>query len=309
MKLTSSERHTFEWGILWMLLSATSLSLSFLFLKINLTYLDYFFLLFLRFFGPLLLIVVITATGWKWKELITSKHFGLQLARSGCVLISQYGLAFYLTKNSLLNATVLLNAAPLFIPLLEWIFLKHRPGNSTIFGALLAFLGVILVLKPDSSLFTAMSGIGILAALGQAGSQVLYGLKSKKENILSSLFYLFLFTTLCSFLVFLFTSEDVKSHDLQNGHLAEWFLLLSLLLMAGGTLLNQYFRGLAYRCGRPSTLATFLYFSVFVSAFFDWLIFKKYPSTLSIIGGSLIILGGFVKIFLRSRILKKKNKK
>jgi drug/metabolite transporter (DMT)-like permease len=120
-----------------------------------------------------------------------------------CVLTSQYGIAYYMTKHTLLNGTVLLNSAPLFIPLLEWIFLGHRPGKSTIVGALVAFLGVLLVLKPDRSLFTALVGVGLLAALGQAGSQVLYGLKSKSENLLASLFYLFLFTTLFASLVLL----------------------------------------------------------------------------------------------------------
>jgi len=78
--------------------------------------------------------------------------------------------------------------------------------------------------------------------------------------------------------------------------------------MGAGTLFNQYFRGLAYRCGRPSTLVTFLYFSVFLSALFDWFIFKNSPPTLSILGGCLIILGGVMKVFLRRHILKKNLK-
>jgi drug/metabolite transporter (DMT)-like permease len=303
---SSNESSSFERGIFWMLLSATCLSVSFLFLKINLLYVDYFFLLFLRFFIPLLLVIILIIISWKWKKIISSKHIWLQLGRAFCVLVSQYGIAFYITKNSLLNATVLLNSSPLFIPVIEWIFLKQRPGKSTLLGASLAFFGVVLILHPDASLFTAMSAIGILAALGQAGSQVLYGLKSKSENLLSSLFYLFFLTTLFSFLVFILSKEESAGTTLSNA--ASGILVLSIVLMALSTLLNQYFRGLAYRCGRPSTLATFLYFSVFISALFDWLIFKKSPTVLSIIGSCLIILGGILKVFLRAHILKKKTK-
>jgi drug/metabolite transporter (DMT)-like permease len=311
MNLPLKERLSFEWGIVWMLLSASCLSLSFLFLKVNLTYFDYAFLLFLRFFGPLLLLVLF-ATLWRvWKEHFAFKRLGLQLARSGCVLVAQYGIAFYITKNSLLNATVLLNASPLFIPLLERIFLKQRPGKSTIVGALLSFFGMLLVLHPDKSLFTAMSALGILAALGQAGSQVLYGLKPKSESLFGSLVILFSLTSVGSFLVLLLWQPETNllaKIQLKESLQYVWVIVFSLLGMAAATLFNQLFRGLAYRCGRPSTLATFLYFSVFVSALLDWLIFKQTPTALTFIGSCLIILGGILKIVLRAHILKSKKK-
>lgn len=299
-----SSSSSFEKGIVWMLLSAACLSFSILFLKINLSYLNYYFLVFLRFFIPFLFILILFSIRWEWKVLIFSTHIPLQLFRCACVLVSQYGIVFYLTKNTLLNATVLLNTAPLFIPIIEWIFLGHRPGKSTILGALLAFLGVILILHPNRSLFTPISGIGLLAAIGQAGSQVLYGLKPKSENPLASLFYLFLFSSLFSGVLFFLIEGKEKIEWSQN---YDWIIFTSLILMALGTLLNQYFRGLAYRCGRPSTLVTFLYFSVFVSAFLDWVVFKHTPSLLTVIGSVLIVLGGVLKVFLRAKILKSKK--
>jgi drug/metabolite transporter (DMT)-like permease len=293
-----------------MILSASCLSISFLFLKINLAYFDYFFLLFLRFFIPLLMVMGLLTVRWEWKGLLSSTHLTLQLFRCLCVLVAQYGVAFYITQNTLLNATVLLNASPLFIPLMEWMFLGHRPGKSTIVGALLAFLGVILVLNPDRSLFTPLSAIGLLAAIGQAGSQVLYGQRARTEHLLTTLFYLFLFTTLFSGAIFLLRagSEILKSVQKQTIPY-EGLIYAYLLFMAVATLLNQYYRGLAYRCGRPSTLSPFLYFSVFVSALFDWLIFRQTPTLLTVIGGCLILLGGILKIFLRAHILKKRDKK
>lgn len=300
------EKRSFERGIFWMLLSASCLSFSLLFLKINLQYISYFFLVFLRFFIPLLFIIPFILTGKNWRENFHMREIWLQLARATCVLVAQYSFAYYVTQNTLLNATVLLNASPLFIPLIEWGFLKRTPGKSTLLGALLSFFGVILVLNPDASLFTLMSGIGILAALGQAGSQVLYGYKSKKENLTSSLFYLFLLTSLPAFIIFLFFNK--REDHLFNFSFPTELLILYLISMSLFTLLNQYYRGLAYSCSHPSALATFLYFSVFVSALFDWLVFKNEPTFLTIIGGCLIILGGVLKVFLRSHILKKRKK-
>lgn len=312
MKPTIHDRSTFEKGILWMLLSATFLSLSFVFLKINLIYLSYLFLLFLRFSIPLVFVLILLTLSGKWRVVPASKHIRLQLLRCFCVLISQYGMAYYITQNTLLSATVLLNTSPLFIPLIEWVFQGHRPGRSTVLGALLAFLGVILVLQPDSSLFSPLTAIGVIAALGQAGSQVLYGLKSKQENPLASLFYLFFFTTLISGLIFLWGEGSEGLRLYLNGTLSRergWLISIYVILMGLTALLNQYYRGLAYKCGRPSTLATFIYFSVFVSAICDWLIFKNAPTLLMIIGSILIICGGIVKVMLRAKILKEKGKK
>ena len=305
MQSSTQDNDSYEKGVLWMLLSATCLSLSFLFLEINLAYINYFALISLRFVIPLLFVTFLVTIRREWKGMRSSTHLPLQLLRAFCVLVSQYGIAFYISKSTLLNATVLLNASPLFIPLIEWGFLGHRPGKSTILGALIAFFGVILVLQPDRSLFTALSGIGLLAALGQASSQVLYGLRSKTENPLTSLFYLFFFTSIFSSILLIFAKDF--DWGLGNKLLKEpdWILIGMILAMGITTLLNQYFRGLAYRCGRPSTLATFLYFSVFVSALCDWLIFKELPTPLAIIGTCLIILGGLVKIFLRAHLLKK----
>ncbi len=309
MKHSLSKQSRYEWGILWMLISATALSISFMFLKLNLAYINYFTLIFLRFSVPFLFVIALLFIRWDWRFLFISPNIRLQVLRSLCVLIAQYGIAYYISSNSLLNATVLLNASPLFIPLIAWVFQGHRLGKSTMVGVSVAFLGMILVLHPDRSLLSAVSLIGLLAAVAQAGSQVLYGLKSKKENLLVSLFYLFFFTTLISGIIALWKGFSVKLPIEQPLEPAPTgFLVLSIVLMAVGTLCNQFFRGLAYRYGSPSTLTTFLYFSVFVSALLDWLIFKRPPVFLTVIGGCLIILGGVLKVFLRAQIRKKRGK-
>lgn len=302
-KTPSDSKTSYEWGVLWMLLSATMLSCSFFFLKINIASINYFFLLLLRFSIPLIVVTLIIILFRDWKAFKTT--IGLQISRALCVVIAQYGFAYYISKNTLLNATVLLNAAPLFIPLIEWLFLKHKPGKSTIAGALISFFGVILILRPTASLFTPLSAVGLIAAVAQASSQILFGMRPKSQSVLSGLFYLFLLTSAFSLFVFLFAEEAEKLPDMNTVH---GWLLLSVILMGFATLLNQYFRGLAYRCGRPSTLATFLYFSVFVSFCFDWFFFHNIPTFLSIMGSLLVLAGGFIKIYLRAHILKKRGK-
>lgn len=306
MTLAKEDPRAFEKGTGFMLISATCLSLSLLFLKINLGSLNYFLLIFLRFLIPLAVVTSFVLAFWQWKTLFFVPRLGLQVSRCGCILVAQYCMAYYLMQRSLLNATVLFNAGPLFIPFLERFFLKRPIGKSTLVGALISLFGVLLILQPDKSLFTPISAIGILGAFAQAGSQVLYGLRSR-ENLTTGLFYLFFFGSLFSGGIYLIVAQT--SWGINPENVIPYSLLVSSLIFMGLSAIgNQYFRGIAYRYSTPSRLATFLYFSVFISGMLDWVIFRRIPTLLTLIGSALIILGGVLKIYLRSKIIKRKNK-
>lgn len=222
--------------------------------------------------------------------------------RSSCVLIQQYTVFFYLLHGSLLDITVLLNLSPIFVAFLERIFFKHPIHKSVAISLAVSFIGVLCVLQPDQGIFSLLSLIGIIAALASASSQVVYGHNVRKEPAAVSLFYLFFIGSIVSFLVLLvyqgFAHESLITAT-RSFVFGDWTAILFLLLLSLCTLGNQGFRGLAYSHGRPATLAPFLYFSVFFSGIFDWLVFHNIPNALAIIGSCLIILGGFLQLYLR----------
>jgi drug/metabolite transporter (DMT)-like permease len=289
----------FEKGVLFMLLSAVGLSFFTLFAKLGIESVSFFFLAFLRFIVPLILIMPYVLWRGFLKEGFQLEGLLLQLGRIGCVLIYQYGIFYYLTKESLFNATVLQNTAPLFIPFLDRIFLRYPIRKTTMFSIALSFIGIVLILNPNRGLFHWLSLIGIIAAMGLAGSQFLYGLHSKKEKNDANLFYYYLAASCCSFIVFLVIAlwKGQLTFDLSSLTAAPLSFYLSLLALSVCSIFNQSFRGLAYRHGRPSVLAPFFYISVLLSGILDWLVFDRIPSHIVLLGAFFVISGGIVQYF------------
>jgi drug/metabolite transporter (DMT)-like permease len=310
---SQTHSHAFHLAVLYMSLSAICLSGGFLFIKLSMQGVPFLLFAFVRFAVPfLVLLLLLLMTKTLFKSISTSTKLISHFARATCVVAAQYGFLYYLTKNSLLNATVLLNTGPLFIPLLERIFFHHKIGKSTLVGLAISAIGMILILQPEEGFLNPFMWVGLTAAILQACSQILYSIHAKSENRTANLFYLFLFTSLLSLLVLLidilFFHETTLSLSVErlsqistNAKLVVFLLLMALFLIG-----NQFFRGLAYAHGRAGALATFLYLSVFVSGVCDWLIFHRLPNAWSFIGGALVILGGISKLILRHFILKRK---
>lgn len=287
-------------GVAYIFVSVFNLSLFLLFTKLGTENTPFFLLTFLRFLVPLLLILPILHYRDLFKTFSLFKDSQHHLSRGFCVLVMQYAVFYYLTKGSLLNLTALLNLSPIFIALAERILFKHHIPKSVAISLAISFVGVLCVLQPDKDLFSWLSLLGLLAAMAQAGSQVLYGLNIKREPQAISLFYLFFIGSIASFCIFIISDLFLNQKLFTDMHLffANWTSPIYLIGLSIFTLVNQLFRGMAYKHGRPSSFAPFLYFTVFFSALFDWFIFHASFDLLSLVGTLLILLGGLLQIFL-----------
>ncbi len=279
-----------------MLLSAACLSLFTLFIKLSNEAVDFFLLAFLRFILPLALIVVFMWQRGSLQGLFPMKNLKLHLVRMFCVLVYQYGIFYYLTKKSLFDATVLQNTAPLFIPLFDWLILRHRIHRITFVSMALSFIGILLILPPDKGIFAWISLIGLIAAFAQGASQFLFGLQSDKDKTDANVFYYYFLASIFSLIVFLGSGFFGRPLTVEVGALEKLgtSFYLYLLALSVVSIFNQSFRGLAYKHGRPSTLAPFLYFSVLLSGILDWIVYDHLPSLLTLLGSFFVILGGLV---------------
>ena len=286
-----------------MLLSATAMSLIGLFGKLGVVDFSITALIFWRFvLSSLLLFLSLLCLG-QLEGLFDFRHFKMQAARSFFVLSAQYCFFYYMTQNTLLNASALLNTGPIFISLIEWGIFRKKVGVSSWVGALVSFLGALLILQPDAGIFSLISIIGLLSGVGQGASQVLFGMQKERGETKPaiSVLQIFLVCTLISFFPFLIFQEEMVAGKIFG--LADFGIVVALGVTS---ILNQLFRAEAYYHGTPSRLSSYLYFTVILSAVLDWTVFGNPPNWISIVGAGLIILGGVLKIYLRNRILRKK---
>ena len=286
----------FERGALYMTASAVMLSVFTLFGKFGTANLPFFLLVFFRFAVPFILLLPFLLWRHTVHDLFIVKNLKLQFLRAACTLVYQYSLFYYLLHASVLDATVLQNTAPLLLPVLEWFFFKMRFSFKAMISIFISFVGVLCILQPDRELIGSLSVAGLFAILGQAGSQVLYGHQARNENQSSSLFYFFFLSAVVSGVVYLCSGEFLVEHPMLESAGASW-IYLNAIALGLASIFNQSFRGLAYKHGKASSLAPFLYLSLISSGFLDWLIFHQLPNLLSIVGAILVCLGGLIQVY------------
>lgn len=288
-----------------MVLSAVWFSINYLFVKLATGVLPYFVLTFGRFLIPALILLGVLCIEGRFLECFRVQKFHTHLVRALAVTVAQFSIFYYISQSSLLNATVLLNTGPLFIPLLDYLLHGHPMGKSTWISLIVGFTGVVLILQPGADLFSWLSLVGLLAGLSQGLSQVLYGYHSTRESLTVNLFLLYGLCSLMSVIPLIIWGVSTQGGWPHVPAIA-WLFLLFLCI---ANIFNQYFRGLAYRLGgKPTTLSTFIYLSIVFASFFDWTVFGTIPNLYSVIGAICVVGAGFLKILLRWEFLHRSKK-
>ncbi|MCH9811440.1 DMT family transporter [bacterium] len=292
----------FEKASFYMVLSSVLAALFGLFSKTGMETVFLPLMVFLRFFIPFLIVLPYyynKPKSIRFKD--THKH----LLRAIAVLISQYSLFYYFTRASLTDGVLLFNTAPMFMPIIIYLFYGHRTGKVVWMSLIVSFIGVICVLKPGSSLFDPFSFFGFLAGFFVAISQILFGINRESDTLSHNVFLFFFYSSILSFAIFLISlvfypfGEIWKSSFPVN---QVWLPILSIFGVGIGSIGNQLLRGIAYKNAKPASLAPFIYLSVLFAAGIDLII---HPETVHgftfTIGMILIFVGTIIRIGYRPK--------
>ncbi|WP_420420839.1 DMT family transporter [Simkania sp.] len=195
----------------------------------------------------------------------------------------------------LVNATLLFNTTPLFVPIFCLLILKTKLSWKVWIAILIGFIGILFIIRPTPS---SMGRPGDLIGLGSgiflALAFTMVKILSDTEPIQRINFYFFGIGTVLM-TPFLFFSHPVPGLD-------NW-------AWAAGTgvffILCQIFLIKAYQCADPHEVGVFQYTSVVFAGFFDWIVWNKVPSILTFIGIVLVIIGGALAIWMNSSSSKK----
>lgn len=208
----------------------------------------------------------------------------LHILRAGSGLLSQVLMFAAVKKMPLMNAVLLTNSAPLFIPLITWAWLKEKISGIVWASLLVGFVGVILILKPSAALISNPAAlIATSAAVFSAFALVTVNRLSSTETTQRILFYYFLISSVASapFAVMGWHAPTQR----------EWMYLIGIgVFMAASQLLII----LAYRHASAGRIAPFNYSVVVFSGLIGWLIWKNTPDLLSLFGVILVTMGGIL---------------
>ncbi len=224
-----------------------------------------------------------------WAE-VTTTRLPLHIVRALAGLLSQ-ALFFIAVKSiALVDAVLLANAAPLFIPLVALVWMRTPVKLAVALSLIGGFIGVILILKPSAALLDNPAAlIALSAAAFSAIALVSVNRLSSTEKSDTILFYYFLISTIAT-LPFAWW-QWVTPHGM------EWLYLLGVgAFMA----LAQLFIIMAYKYATAAQIAPFNYSVVVFSGLIGWIVWDQALDLVSLLGIAMVCAGGILSIIFNA---------
>ena len=227
-------------------------------------------------------------------------HPGYHVLRGLLMFIAFMAFYIALAEISLTTATALFFTAPFFITLLSIPLLGERVGIRRFISILAGFIGVLIVLRPDTEQFSLIALLPIMAAFFYALCQVLvrYARMTAPASIMS-LYASIAFALLAPVMGWILSG----SHPMQGMAPSEKTMLLPwslpgsfdmmLLTFTGVTsALGFMFMSYAYKHAQASRLAPFEYVMIVWVTVLSYLVWAEVPDLATMTGITIIILSG-----------------
>ncbi|MBY3789514.1 DMT family transporter [Photobacterium carnosum] len=202
----------------------------------------------------------------------------------------------------LAEATILQYLNPVFTAVLAILFLKEKIHISTIICIFCSIIGLLLMVGPGLTLDHVQQlplfSIGI-ALLGAFGSGVSYIIVKRLSSTEDSSVIIFYFPLIALPLSVLLMGDDFVMPTTEA---------LFLLLFVGiFTQFGQVGLTKAMKVEVASKATAYSYIQVVFSIILGWLVFSEVPSTWTLAGGAMIVLGALVNVIGSLRANKAKS--
>ncbi len=199
---------------------------------------------------------------------------------------SGYAFTFLAVQRiSLVNTVLLSNSAPLFIPLVIWLWKRVKISKGLWVGIIIGFIGIGFILKPGREMFNFGAIFAIGSAIMLSISTIAQRRLVKTEPVRTILFYYFVIGTILSIP---FCIDQWKPLDGQTFGL---LILIGILFVTG-----QIFFLNALRYEKPSFLSSFNYSSVVYGAIIQWALWGILPTWMTVVGIIIVCTGGIITI-------------
>jgi len=190
-------------------------------------------------------------------------------------------------------AALIVCSVPMWFALFAWLFFKRgKPGAKVIVGIILGFIGIIVLVGPDSLLNTGtgISPVGILiVSLGSIGWSFgsLFASKAKLpvNHILTT------GMQMLSGGLLLILAGTVKGEwaDFHPAAFSANSIIAFIYLVVFGSMVAFSAYSWLMRVAAPSLVSTYAYVNPVIAVFLGWLFFSEPVDKYTIIGSAIII--------------------
>lgn len=199
--------------------------------------------------------------------------------RSIVGLAAMYGFFYAIAHLKLSNAMVFTYSSPIFIPVIAWLFLKEKITIAMLCAAVLGFIGVFCVAKPDQGLLNWISVIGIASSLLASMAFVTVRALTQTEPPERIVFYFCLIGSALSVIPMFWMWRTY--------HLKELLFLIGAGILAN---VSQIFMSHAYRLAPAGQIAPVNYMAIIFAGVWGFLLWDEVPDLYSVIGFCIILL-------------------
>ena len=221
-----------------------------------------------------------------------SKNIKLQIFRSLLSVIESGCFVLSFKYLSLANAHSIGSLAPVIVVALSAIILKEKVSTKTWVAIFIGFIGVLIILRPTSSIFDAKALLPLVAAFMLGLYQVVTKKVSQHDSNETSLFYTSIIgLTIMSFLASKFWSPI-------SGYSYIMFLAIGVFFSLG-----LYLQIIALSKARASIIQPFHYTLIFWAIILGYIFYDDVPDMFTILGAIIITCSG---IFVLKQSSKRK---
>jgi drug/metabolite transporter (DMT)-like permease len=206
---------------------------------------------------------------------------GLQAARAAGLVASAVLFLFALQALPVAEATAMVFASPLFVTLLAALVLREPVRPARWWPVVLGFAGVLVVVRPGSSVFGGAALFPLLSSLAWACAVICTRRLSSIDSTTTTLLYSGLLGA-----ALLSVWLPATALPLMLPH------ALPLLGMAAAWCGAQRLTIAAYRLAPAATIAPFAYSQLLCAAVIGWLVFEHVPDAISLAGMGVILGSG-----------------
>ena len=213
----------------------------------------------------------------------------LHLLRGLAGVSAMYCFFYAIAHIELASAMILKMSAPLFIPIIAFIWLKEALSWLIGLVVVIGFCGVSLIIKPDLAAINSVALIALAGGFFAAIAKSTVKRLTATEHPATIVFYFALTGLTVSSLPALLKWQ---TPDLQQ--------LLQLLLLGLLASLGQYFMTRAYALAPASQISHFSYSSILYASLLGWLIWDEWMDAWSWLGTVLVILSGVLLVQVKT---------
>jgi len=238
---------------------------------------------------PLFLLLLLTKEHFQVFKNVNKRFLLLSILRGICFLSMNIFVFISVINLQFATAMTLTFSSPFFIVILSIFFLRDKVGIYRWSAVILGFIGVVMIMKPTSEIFSFYSIFPILTALAWALSVIILKFIPEGHSTAKIQLYTLIFNVIGAAVLFLLTTGHMEIQSTKDF----WLMMLTGILGGTAAILFIY----SYRLIAASKIASFEYLGIPSSFILGWIFFNEAPWDQLFPGVIVIIFSGMIIIW------------